>query len=330
MNKSHLAAIVLTILGLCPAGPAEAVGFQWGTASDPDGKPLQLAIWYPSDDEAGEQIFGPFRQTVTQNGTVHGDHLPLIVLSHGTGGSLFNSHDSAIAFAKAGFVAVAVTHTGDNYQDQANSFTSANLTNRVRHVRRVIDYMLTDWSRHVVIDPARIGIFGHSAGGTTALVAIGGRAELGRLVAYCQDNPDDWGCNKARQRNGEALNGTPLPSILAPDRRIGAAVLMAPAMAAAFTPDGLASVRVPVQLWIAERDEVAPDAEQVAHLLPGPVEVHRIEGAGHFAFLSPCSDILLARAPEICTDPPGFDRPAFLADLQRRAITFFKRTLKTQ
>jgi predicted dienelactone hydrolase len=51
--------------------------------------------------------------------------------------------DTAIALAEAGFVVAAVTHTGDNSLDRSYSFTVRNFPGRVRHLHRVIDYMLS-------------------------------------------------------------------------------------------------------------------------------------------------------------------------------------------
>ncbi len=49
MKLSNPAAAALVAVLLLACRPAAAVGFQWGMAPDPDGKPLELAIWYPSD-----------------------------------------------------------------------------------------------------------------------------------------------------------------------------------------------------------------------------------------------------------------------------------------
>jgi hypothetical protein len=45
--KHLLLAAGLLLLGWYPAG---AAGFQWATVPDPEDAPLQVAIWYPSDD----------------------------------------------------------------------------------------------------------------------------------------------------------------------------------------------------------------------------------------------------------------------------------------
>jgi predicted dienelactone hydrolase len=306
--------------------PANAVGFQWATAPDPDDAPLQVAIWYPSGDKAADTSQGPFDMNVALDGTVSGGRHALIVLSHGTGGMALNSYDTAIALAEAGFVVAAVTHTADNYRDQAAAFTQRNFVDRPRHVSRVIDFMLTTWPGHRSIEPTRIGIFGHSAGGATALIAAGGIADMTRVVAFCQTDTQDWGCRQARQRERVAED-TAAP-VTGADTRIKAIVVAAPAIAIAFQPKGLAAVKVPVQLWVGGQDEIIRNGSLVRPLLPARPDYHLVAYGGHFAYLSPCSDMLKRAAPQICTDPKGFDRAAFLRGFHRSVITFFRQHLR--
>jgi predicted dienelactone hydrolase len=57
-------------------------------------------------------------------------------------------------------------------------------------------------------------------------------------------------------------------------------------------------------------------------------ETHIVPLAGHFAFLAPCSDALARRVPEICRDPPGFDRAAFHQEFNRAVADFFRQRLQ--
>jgi predicted dienelactone hydrolase len=54
---------------------------------------------------------GPIEQTVAVGAPVRGDtgttKLPLLVMSHGTGGSTLGHFDTAVALADAGFVVAA-------------------------------------------------------------------------------------------------------------------------------------------------------------------------------------------------------------------------------
>ena len=333
MSPAHL-LLALGVAALLSASPADAAGFQYGTAPDPDDQPIGLGIWYPSEAPVSSQPFGLSTQDVAYYGAIKGDHLPLVVISHGTGGSSASHYDTAVALADAGFVVVAPTHTGDNYKDHAYSFTPRNFIDRPRQVSRVIDFMLNAWDSHGHLDPARIGIFGHSAGAATALILIGGNPNLSLAVLFCRDHPDDWGCQQAKARAG----ATPPKATdwASPDwhhdPRVKAAAIAAPALGHAFTKVGLENVTAPVQLWRAEDDKVTPNAwfgDIVRDALPHPPEDHLVAKAGHFDFLAPCSEALAKVAPEICQDPPDFDRAAFHLELNKALIAFFKAQLTT-
>jgi predicted dienelactone hydrolase len=324
MKRLFVAALLL----LMAWHPAGAVGFQWASAPDPDGAPLQVAIWYPSAGQATDSTNPAFDMNVAVNGAVSGGRHPLIVMSHGTGGMALNSYDTAMALAEAGFIVAAVTHTGDNYRDHSTSFTRQEFVDRPRHISRVIDYMLGAWAGHGSIDPARIGMFGHSAGGATALLIAGGVADLNRETAFCQTAREDWGCQHARQRGTLSAASPSAPVTGGADARVKAIVLAAPAIALTFQPAGLAAVKVPVQLWVGARDDVVTDASLVRTLLPTPPDYHLVPNGGHFAYLTPCNEMLAHSAPDICTDPPGFDRAAFLSGFQQSMIAFYRDQLR--
>jgi predicted dienelactone hydrolase len=118
-----MAAVLAVVVLMAP--PAGAAGFQYGVAPDPDDQPIELGIWYPSEAPTSPQPLGFFTQDVVPYAAIKGDTLPLIVISHGTGGGAASHYDTALAFADAGFVVVSLSHTGDNYKDRAYSFTRA-------------------------------------------------------------------------------------------------------------------------------------------------------------------------------------------------------------
>ena len=103
--------------------------------------------------------------------------------------------------------------------------------------------------------------------------------------------------------------------------------MAAPALTHGFVPDGLTGITIPVQLWVGEKDEVVTDAASPLGHLPVPPEYHAVKNGGHFAYLAVCSDWMKSLAAEICADPPGFDRAAFLRAFQAGVIGFFKSKL---
>src|SRR6516162_5828538 len=171
--RRHPMNVVVAALGILMliTTPALSAEFERVMVPDPDGPLLEAGIWYPSDAPASSQQLGLYTQTVAAGGVVAGRSLPLVVMSHGTGGSFEGHYDTALALAEAGVVVAAVTHTGDNYRDQSGF---NRVENRPRHITALVDYMLSSWPRREALDPERIGMFGFSAGSFTTLVAIGG------------------------------------------------------------------------------------------------------------------------------------------------------------
>jgi predicted dienelactone hydrolase len=325
--------LAVAVLGIVMLGATSALsaGFEQVMVPDPGNAPLEVGIWYPSQDTAASQRLGLFEQTVANGGALAGRGLPLIVMSHGTGGSFEGHYDTALALADAGFVVAAVTHTGDNYREQTQV---GRLENRPRHIKVLIDYMLASWPHHDAIDPSRIGMFGFSAGGFTALVAIGGTPDMTTVAPFCAAHPDEWSCRMIKERNiSLSVDKTGQP-MAAPnwvhDPRIAAAVIASPALGYAFSAAALAAVTVPIQLWRGDSDEILPHpnyAQAVYDRLPVKPEYHVVPNAGHFAFLAPCTPSLAAIVPEICHDPEGFDRVAFHREFDPTVVAFFKAKL---
>jgi predicted dienelactone hydrolase len=107
-------------------------------------------------------------------------------------------------------------------------------------------------------------------------------------------------------------------------------VVAAPALGFTFGKQGLAGVRVPVQLWRAELDHVLPHpyyAQAVKDVLPLPPEYHVVGNADHLDFLAPCSPEKAKIVPAVCASPVGFDRAAFHAEFNAAVVGFFQRTL---
>ena len=321
MNTAALIAAASVLLGACaataapaPVAPPQAIdpmirdGVIVARLSIPDGDQpaIEAGFWVPTDEAAKPR--------------------PLIVISHGNGGDFRSHHDTATALAKAGFVVVALTHTGDNWRDQSRA---TDLVGRTRQLSVVIDYMTRDWSARDGIDADRIGAFGFSAGGFTVLAAAGGDPDLSRLADHCRANPGFYDCRLIGQHAGTMKDGAAAPR-LPHDARIKALAVAAPALGFTFTKEGLSRVTQPVQLWQAGADQILPApfyVEPVRDALPTPPEYRRVEGAAHFDFLPPCSPELAAAAPMICAPTPGFDRAAFHETLNREVVAFFKARL---
>ena len=318
-----LTTFALALAGTC----VHAAGFQRGFTADPDGKPLEIGIWYPSATMPLPLAMGPTTMSVAVNGAVQGKALPLVVVSHGTGSSYLGHFDTAIALADAGFVVVAVTHTGDNYADQSRS---ADVMDRPRQISRVIDHMLSAWDGRAMIDSKRIGMFGFSAGAFTTLVNIGAIPDFSKVGPECRQYPEDFVCQLIAKSGGNVAAPVTSTTGGAADPRIKAAVVAAPALGFAFSQEGLKNIKVPVQLWRADSDVLLPHpryAEAVKLALPQAPDYLVIANAGHYDFLAPCSAALASIAPAICASAVGFNRTAFHESFNSSIVSFLSKAL---
>lgn len=321
--------LVALVLGLTALRPAQTVAGDVGfeTATVPyRGSSLEVGIWYPTTAAPAPHRLELFMQEVAADAPAAGRDHPLVVMSHGNGGSLGGHYDTALALALAGFVVAAPTHAGDNYRDHSRELQ---MQDRPPQISATIDFVLRAWRGHASVDPHRIGMFGFSAGGFTTLISIGGRPDFTLIEPYCARNPHTFVC-VLRQQHAQVNTPVMQASDWARDPRIRAAVIAAPALGFTFTHAGLGGVTVPVQLWAAADDHVLPvpdNAGAVAAALPHPADYHLVAGADHFDFLAPCSVALAHAVAVLCTEHAGFDRTAFHRQFDDAVVRFFTQTL---
>ncbi|MGV8941868.1 MAG: alpha/beta hydrolase family protein [Lysobacter sp.] len=266
---------------------------------------------------------GPYLVRAVADCAVAGAGLPLVLISHGQGGTRLGHHDTAAALADAGFVVVSLNHSGDTYGDTSAAQRLRIFESRPRDASRVVTFMLDHWPSRHTLDPGSIGVFGFSRGGYTALALAGAKPNLAAAASRLCDGWASLANTLCRQIKSKDARLAP-----AADPRIRAVVVVDPLNL--FDAAGLASVTVPVQLWASEQ---GGDGVELAHveavrssLQPAP-EYRVARGAGHFAFLAPCPPALKASAAAICNDPAGFDRAAWHRSMNAAVIAFFQRHL---
>jgi predicted dienelactone hydrolase len=196
-------------------------------------------------------------------------------------------------------------HPGNTRTDNGRARTLANLEDRPKHIRRVIDWASTESPYAPYLRPDTVAVIGHSMGGYTALALAGGRP-----TAFAAETPDF---------QARAVD-------VAPDDRVTAIVLLAPATAWFKAEGALDRVRVPVLLITAEHDEHTPPfhAEIVTRGV-ATVEHHIVANAGHFSFLDPFPPALTRPDFAPSQDPPGFDREVYHETLNAGVLAFLQR-----
>jgi predicted dienelactone hydrolase len=270
-----------------------------------EGKGLSFAavVLYPTCMPSAPTAFGPYTLEVSPNAAVAEGRFPLIVISHGSGGWHLLYRSIAEHLARNGYVVALLEHAGNNRNHNTLAGTVENLVNRPRHVRLLIDAIMGDARFSPRMEAEKVGIIGHSIGGYTALAVAGGLPWS-----------ETWG-----------------PVEVAPDRRVGALVLLAPVTTWFRRDDALKDVTIPILMVLAEHDAYTArgQADLLLDRVPdrARVTLKVIENAGHFSFLTPFPPQMKNPKFPPSTDPEGFDRDKFHRELPEDILVFLDETL---
>lgn len=317
---------------LALAGTVNAQNAGYRTLTVPGDSPMTVALFYPTAVADRVIPMGPWLPSVAPGAPASEAKLKgLILLSHGTSGTELNHHNLGTRLARDGYLVAAVRHPGDNWQDRSLVTSGRYFSERPLQLSRVLDALLAspEWGKRIPTE--RIGAVGHSAGGYSVLALAGAQADRQRSAQHCRTVQDDPGyCSLAKGSGGEApatAASTAAPDaqpVSVADRRIRAVVALAP-MAVVFTPESLAGITVPVRVIMAEHDAVLNGkchGQYVVANLPR-AQVSTVAGAGHFAFMAQPTFPLPSPAGDASSNPPGFDRVAFLPTLDSQVAEFF-------
>lgn len=326
-----LRLFVLIIALVCFAPMASAESFNGSGVKkllviDPvDSKPMDAVVFYPSRDDAIVTKMGPFEVAASPKSPIAEGRFPLILLSHGTMGSMWGHHDLGTSLARNGYIVVSLNHAGDNFADPSRLGAVSSTYGRPMQISAALNAALEDAALASHIDKDRIGFAGFSAGGTTGLILAGAKPDLSRFEDYCARRPDDHSVCEAK---GEIRPDRPDLTPQA-DPRISAYVLLAP-VSVIFPPETLKSVKAPTLIYVGDQDlELSPEenAMALARDLPD-AQLHVIEKAGHFTFLAPCSADLTKLVAGFCIDNPGIVRTALHQRINAEIAEFFSKNWK--
>ncbi|MEJ7598435.1 MAG: alpha/beta fold hydrolase [Kofleriaceae bacterium] len=270
----------------------------------PDGRDGQAACWwmYPTDEPSRAVSIGPYPMTLSADAPVADGRFPVVVISHGSGGSHLLYRTIASRLAQHGFVVVMPEHPGNNRNDNSLASSDENLVHRPQQIVRALDAVHADPELGPRLSD-HTGMVGHSIGAYTALAVAGGRPS---------------------SRTGTLIE-------VVSDPRVTALVLLAP-VAFWYVPEGaLRDVDAQILIFGGEADTGAPAWH--AHLImaqvpdPSKVDYRLVPRAGHYSFLSPFPAAMKNPAFLPSVDLDGFDRAAFHDNLGIQVHEFFDRTL---
>ncbi len=300
-----------------------------------------VTLWYPALNEGGaaeavvydmgvSDLVGPDTSLISDGHALLGAPpamtdapYPLVVISHGLGGSRFGYFRLAEHLASYGFVVASVEHVGtalrDGFEGTSEVGSANNIASiyyRPADIMHVIDYadMLTSTGGPLVgvIDTDNVAVWGHSTGGTTALQAGGARLDMAALSAWCADKDSEEFAAESCQFVGHEEELAKLYSVDNPeaglfpalwDTRVDAVVAVSPGGELhAFGDEGMAAIQVPTLITFGTSDAiVSPEYnsmwayKQISSQTKGLVA---FEGGGHLMF---------ANCPAAWKDFCGYD-----------------------
>jgi predicted dienelactone hydrolase len=316
---------------------------------------LLEVIWYPAENGAdpkpqrippvGPAIFEAAPAAPEAKIAASPAKLPLILLSHGTGGTAQSLAWFATALAAHGYIVVGVNHPGNNAMEP---YTVQGFTlwwERAKDLSAVLDDILADPEFGPRVDRRRIGGAGFSLGGYTMIELAGGRTSREHYAMVCRAAPDQVSCKPPPEfpdliAKSNALAATDPAYAKAlredgashRDSRIRAVFAMAPALGPAFAPASLKTIAIPVAIVAGAQDSIVPvdanakyDAAQIPHaaltIFPGEVD--------HYVFVDECTETGRSTLPLLCADRPGVDRAAIHDEAIDLAAKFFATHLST-
>jgi predicted dienelactone hydrolase len=318
-----------------------AIGLTTLAGLDGDGP---VTVFYPSSSEAQPLKRGPFAMTLAWQGTAVRGNGRLVVISHGSGGAPWVHGDLARVLVEDGFVVAMPEHRGDNSKDPSSPGPES-WKRRPAEVSRAIDAVAKDARFAPLLSLDKVGVYGMSAGGHTALSLAGGRWSALGFRQHCEAHIDDDfpACvGLATRLRGNFLDGVKKSVALFlirrrfddatwqtySDPRVQAVVAGVP-YAADFDMASFAPPRVPLGLVIMGKDTwLSPRLHggAVLQACKSCAEVANLPGGGHGALLSPFPPGLPEVAAVLLNDPPGFDRSA-LREVDLKIAAFFRRHL---
>jgi predicted dienelactone hydrolase len=305
-----------------------------------------VTVFYPTT--AADQALkrGPFTVHVARQAAPERGNGRLVVISHGSGGNPWVHSDLMRTLVQAGFIVAFPEHRADNARDHsAPGPESWKL--RPAEISRAIDAVAQDARFAPLVDFDKVGMYGMSAGGHTALSLAGGRWSPALFKAHCEAfiAEDFASCvGLATRLKGNFLDGIKKTVALGVirqrfddatwqthhDPRIRAIVAGVPA-AADFDAASLAALVVPLGLVTAGQDKWLTPRFHSDRIVAACTTCERIADlphAGHGALLSPPPPVQVLDAIEVdlLGDPPGFDRGQ-MPEVDRKITAFLRKHL---
>ncbi|MCP4218837.1 MAG: dienelactone hydrolase, partial [bacterium] len=308
-------------------------------------RPLVTQIWYPTKDERKpttvkrKHIFKP--GTAVFNGTllINNKKMPLLIISHGTGGNRFSLSWLAEPLVNAGYIVVSLDHYG-NSSDNKIPREFLKWWERALDVKYVLSQVLKEPGFKAVIDHERIGGIGFSIGGYTNIALAGGYINRDLIFELEENSKGDASTKLPPEfpSTGEEIDFRNDKQIVSSyvkykdqvkDGRIKAFFVMAPAIGLGFNSKAqVNAITAPLLIVAGQKDTICPIKTNAVHynklIKSSSLFIFKGE-VGHYVFLNEATEFGREVAPGICSDHPHVSRADIHEKAIKLAIEFFER-----
>lgn len=314
------------------------VGFKEINLDNDSSRPLNIAVWYPVQN-AGKAI------AIGDNSVFYGSKVilngkpwlkkngnPLIVISHGYGGSWRNLSWLAYELTNQGYIVAAPDHPGTTITNR-DIKQSAALWQRPRDLSRTIDAISIDKDFVNHIDMNKISAIGHSLGGWTVVALAGGRFDTELFEQDCKIHSDLKACQLISELG---LKNLELNKSMQ-DPRIKAFISLDAGLVRGFTPESLKNLQIPSLIIGAGIDvgdmNVELESGYLQQFLSKTLSTYTvIPDAMHFSFMQVCKSgavDLLNKEKEgegiICKDGGDRNRTEIHQEITNRITAFLSK-----
>lgn len=315
-------------LSMCVSGAhADVAGLQVAEVFMPHHKAsARVAIWYPSTAQDTPSLYAD-NSVFTgveahREGPVSTGLHPVVLFSHGMGGTDRAQAWLGAALAQRGVITVAVNHPNSTWNDFDMSKGVAHWT-RAQDMSTALDALLELPGLSDKLDMSRVMAAGFSYGGWTALSLGGARGNHAGIVEACTAYQDMEACGLllSEDVNMQGIDPAAWNASYA-DARVTHVAAIDPGFIWGLEPLDIADL-VPSTLVIGfggdEDRMLATDFDRSGlsnHL--GDRKTERFDPAYHFSAMPLCKlagEAILAEEGDdpVCTDPAGSDRAAIHA-----------------
>lgn len=327
-------------------------GYRTGLIKDPTRsnwqnnaeRPILWSAWYPTEDTPDKQSlpehFFDLGNVIENAEPTKQNKLPVVMLSHGTGGTAESLGWLARSLVHKGYVVLGASHHGNTGLEPYLAEGFLCWWERATDLSVLLSSMIEAGFLAGRLDMGRVSAVGFSLGAYTVLALAGARTSLAEFEAWRKANKITEGGPKEFPNAADSIQ-TLLKSSEAfraswarhqddvTDPRIKSVVAIAPpSPVRSFTQQSISALQLPVTILTGGDDREAPSSHCVEWLVAQNTAFQHFDlgqYVGHYTFLEFPADRSLMGREEIFSDHDKVDR----TKVHEQAATFVDHALNT-